>query len=139
MDGEAEPFQTYTQLIYKYLDISLDCGIREADFWEMTIAELERAVLSWKRTQDVRAQEHAAYDYILASLIGVNVASFFGDVEVPALAEVYSHLFQEKAEEVKEEKIDVKMELSALRFKQFAKSYNEKFLQDKQEVAIVSE
>jgi hypothetical protein len=138
MDGEAsESFQTYTQLIYKYLDIALDCGIREVEFWEMTLSELERYVLSWQRTKEVRAKEQAAFDYILASLVGINVASFFGEVKVPTLAEVYSHLFKEQAEEVQEKKSNVQDELSALRFKQFAKSYNEKFY--KQEVAIVSE
>jgi len=104
----------------------------------MTLAELERVVKSWQRTQKVKAQEQAAYDYILASLIGVNVASFFSnDIKAPALAEVYSHLFEEQAEETQEQKIDAKTELSALRFKQFAKSYNERFY--KQEVANVSE
>ena len=101
----------------------------------MTIAELERVVLSWQRTQKVKAQEQAAYDYLLASLIGINVASFFSnEVKVPALAEVYSHLFEEKAEEIQEQKLDAKTELSALRFKQFAKSYNERFY--KQEVQM---
>lgn len=104
----------------------------------MTISELERVVLSWQRVQKVKAQEQAAYDYILASLIGINVARFFSnDVEIPALAEVYSHLFEDKAEEIQETKIDAKTELSALRFKQFAKSYNERFYN--QEVQMVSE
>lgn len=104
----------------------------------MTISELERVVLSWQRTQKVKAQEKAAYDYILAAMIGKNVAAHFGEVEVPSLAEAYSHLFQEEAEEVKEEKIDAKTELSALRFKQFAKAYNDRFLKS-QEVANESE
>lgn len=104
----------------------------------MTIAELGRVVKSWERTQKVKAQEQAAYDYILASLVGINVVSFFSsDIQVPAIAEVYSHLFEDKAEEIQEERVDVRTELSALRFRQFAKSYNERF--DKQEVANVSE
>lgn len=104
----------------------------------MTISELERVVLSWQRVQKVKGQEQAAYDYILASLIGINVARFFSnDVEIPALAEVYSHLFEDKAEEIQETKQDTKTELSALRFRQFAQSYNERFYN--QEVANVSE
>ena len=104
----------------------------------MTISELERMVKSWQRVQKTQAQEKAAYDYILASLVGVNVASFFSNnVEIPKLQEVYSHLFEEQVKEAEEQAIDVKTELSALRFKQFVKSYNDRFY--KQEVANVSE
>lgn len=103
----------------------------------MTLGEVERAVLSWQRRNKREAQERAAYDYILAALIGTNVASYFSNATVPPLKEVYSHLFEEQTAEVQEQKIDAKTELSALRFKQFAKSFNDRF--NKQEVAIVSE
>lgn len=115
----------------------MDCGIKEIEFWEMTLGEIERAVLSWQRVSKRQAQEQAAYNYIMAALIGTNVASYFTNATVPPLAEVYSHLFEEKAAEVQEQKIDAKTELSALRFKQFAKSYNDRFY--KQEVANVNE
>ena len=138
MDGEETiPLRTYEELIYKYLDIALDFDIPEYQFWEMTLAELERFVYSRQRIQKTKAQEKAAYDYILASLVGVNVASYFGEITVPALAEVYSHLFEDKAAEVQERKQDKKIELSALRFRQFAKSYNDRFYE--QEVANISE
>lgn len=94
----------------------------------MTIAELERYVKSYQRTQKVKAQEKAAYDYILAALIGTNVAAHFGEVKVPSLAETYGHLFQEENEALQEKKQDAKIELSALRFKQFANAYNDKFI-----------
>lgn len=93
----------------------------------MTISEIERCVLSWQRIQKVKAKEQAAYDYILAAMVGRNVASYFGDVTVPDIKEVYSHLFEDEATEVQEDKIDVKTELSALRFKQFAKAHNDKW------------
>ena len=103
----------------------------------MTLGEVERAVLSWERRSKRKAQEQAAFDYIAAALIGTNVASYFTKATVPTLSEVYSHLFEEQAAEVQEQKVDAKTELSALRFKQFAKSYNDRFY--KQEVANVSE
>jgi hypothetical protein len=103
----------------------------------MTLAEVERAVLSWQRRSKRVAQEQAAYNYIMAALIGTNVASYFTNATVPPLTEVYSHLFEDKVEEVQEQKIDAKTELSALRFKQFAKSFNDRF--NKREVANVSE
>lgn len=111
--------------------------MKENEFWEMTLAEVERAVLSWQRVQKRQAQEQAAYNYIMALLIGTSVASYFGDVKVPPMEEVYSHLFEERAAQVQEQKIDKKTELSALRFKLFAKSYNDRFYM--QEVANVSE
>lgn len=127
MDGEAsEPLQTYEELIYRYLDIALDCDIDEWTFWDMTIAELERFAKSRQRTQKTKAQEQAVFDYILASLIGANVASVFGDSKVPPLAEVYSTLFEDQAEKVQEQKQDLKAELSAIRFRQFAESYNKR-------------
>ena len=103
----------------------------------MTLGEVERAVLSWQRRNKRQAQEQAAFDYILASLVGVNVASYFSKTNVPSLNEVYSHLFEEKTAETQEQQIDAKTELSALRFKQFAKSFNDRF--NKQEVANLNE
>jgi hypothetical protein len=109
------------------LDVALDCGIREADFWDMTLAELERAILSWQRVNKTQAQEKAAYDYIMSVLIGRSVASYFSsDISIPEMSEVYSHLFQEKAQAKKEEKEQAKTELSALRFKLFVKAHNDK-------------
>jgi hypothetical protein len=93
----------------------------------MTLAELERAILSWQRTQKAQAQEKAAYDYLQACLIGRSVASYFGDISIPTISEVYSHLFQEDAEEKQVAKENAKNELSALRFKMFAKAHNDKF------------
>lgn len=105
----------------------MDCGICEADFWDMTLAELERAVSSWQRLDKARAQEKAAYDYILAALIGRNVASYFAEgITIPEMSEVYSHLFQEKAQAKQEEKAKAQDELSALRFKMFVKAHNDK-------------
>lgn len=136
-DGEQPSSFLFETTIYKYLDIALDCGIKEADFWDMTLAELERYLLSWQRKDKQKSQEKAAYDYILAALIGKNVASYFGDVSIPEMTEVYSHLFQDQAKAKQEEKQKAKAELSALRFKQFATSFNKQF--KKQEVAKTSE
>ena len=94
----------------------------------MTIAELERFVKSRNRVIKAEAKEKAAFNYILANLIGVNVIrSMNSTVELPTLQEAYPFLFEEetaKAEADKQAKID---ELSTLRFKLFAKSYNDKF------------
>lgn len=135
MDGDAaskpqSPF-LFSNNVYKWLESALDYGISEADFWNMTIAELERQISSIKRKQKEQLQEKASFDYILADLIGRSIARVYNSSNhLPEIGEVYPTLFDTKAiEEKKQEKKD---ELSALRFKQFAASFNSRF---KQEVA----
>lgn len=92
----------------------------------MTLAELERAIESKRRIEKLRAQEKASFDYILADLIGRSVGRIYSSsTKIPEISEVYPSLFDAKVfEDKKQEK---KAELSALRFKQFANSYNKKF------------
>lgn len=92
----------------------------------MTIAELNRAVESKKRCQKREAQEKASFDYILADLIGRSIARIHSSSNhFPQIYEVYPALFESK--EIEEQVQEKKNELSALRFKQFADSYNKKF------------
>jgi hypothetical protein len=91
----------------------------------MTIAELTRLVESRKRVMQVEAREKATYDYILADLIGRSVSRINSSANrYPSIAEAYPSLFS--SEEIEEEIQAKKAELSALRFKQFAQSYNKK-------------
>lgn len=116
----------FSNYIYKWLDNALDYGISEYDFWNMTIAELTRAIASKKRIQKQQAQEKASFDYILADLIGRSISRLYSSsATVPEIAEVYPSLFDSK--EIEEEKQEKRNELSILRFKQFAQSYNKKF------------
>lgn len=116
----------FSNYIYKWLDNALDYGISEYDFWNMTIAELTRAIASKKRIQKQQAQEKASFDYILADLIGRSISRLYSSsATVPEIAEVYPSLFDSK--EIEEEKQEKRDELSILRFKQFAQSYNKKF------------
>jgi hypothetical protein len=82
------------------LDNALDCGISEFDFWNMTIAELDRAVASKIRIKKHEEKEKASFDYILAVLIskGVQNAVSGGD-GIPEITEVYSGLFDEDFKE----------------------------------------
>lgn len=92
----------------------------------MTIAELERYIASRRRIEKVRAQEKASFDYILADLIGKSIGRLYSSAnKLPEISEVYPSLFDSK--EIQEQKATKKMELSALRFKQFAQSYNNRF------------
>lgn len=94
----------------------------------MTIAELNRYLESWQRRIKREAQERAAYNYILAGLIGTSVASYFSEeIQMPKLEEVYSSIFEDKAEETKQQKKNLETELAVARFKQFANFHNSKY------------
>lgn len=116
----------FSDIVFRWLDVALDYGISEHDFWEMTIAELERAINSQKRVQKREAQERASFDYILADLVGRSISRIYNSTNnIPSISEVYPTLFDSKEyEEAKSVKQD---ELSALRFRQFAQSFNKRF------------
>lgn len=93
----------------------------------MTIGELKRAISSKIRVKKMEAREKASFDYTLAQIIGRACGMAFGTVksEFPDIANVYPTLFD--SEEIKRKKQEKQAELSALRFKQFAESFNQKF------------
>lgn len=112
--------------MYQWLATALDSGIKELDFWNMTFAEVERAIESQNRLLKIQAQERASFDYLLADLIGRSVSRITSSSNtMPDISEVYPTLFDSK--EIEQKKSEKKAELSALRFKQFAQSYNSKF------------
>lgn len=93
----------------------------------MTLGEIERYIKSYVRSKKVELQEKAQMDYIQASLIIKGVAMVMGSKEpFPNLQEAYPTLFEDVGQN-QEEMMKKKQELSALRFKQFAQSYNSRF------------
>lgn len=71
-------------------------------------------------------QDRASMDYTLANLIGHSVARVYDSAKtMPSISEAYPTLFDSK--EIEEKKAERQAELSALRFKQFAASYNSKY------------
>jgi hypothetical protein len=65
-------------------------------------------------------------DYVLADLIGRSIARIHSSsAKLPSLAEAYPSLFD--VEEVEDKIQEKKDELSALRIKQFAQSFNSRF------------
>lgn len=92
----------------------------------MTLGEISRRIESYNRTQKAQQREQAAFDYILADLIGRSVARTQSSAnKLPALYEAYPSLFDN--EEYQEQKRAKVMELSALRFKHFAQSFNQNY------------
>ena len=92
----------------------------------MTLAEVNRAANSKIRMTKIEDEKKASFDYILADLIGRSISRIYSSSsKMPSLSEAYPSLFsKEKEEETIQQK---KYELSALRFKQFANSYNTKY------------
>ena len=92
----------------------------------MTLAEVNRAANSKIRVTKIEDEKRASFDYILADLIGKSVARIYSSSnKLPALSEAYPSLFSKETEEQKIQ--EKKAELSAIRFKQFANSYNKRF------------
>lgn len=127
MNGDASTSpKLISDYVFNWLETALDFGITEFEFWEMTLAELERAIESKRRVKKIEAQEKASFDYILADLIGRSVGRIYSSAtKIPEISEVYPSLFDSK--DIEEKKQEQKAELSVLRFKQFANSYNHKF------------
>lgn len=109
------------------LDNALDWGISEQDFWNMTIGELERLADSKQRIEKYKAKERATFDYTLALLIGKAVQGSSEEHPFPDLYEVYPDLFFEEAKKRQEDLEERQAQLSAIRFIQFAESFNSRF------------
>lgn len=92
----------------------------------MTFAEVRRALISRNKVKRAEMQEKASYDYILAELIGRSIARIYNSsATYPEIGDVYPTLFN--SEEIEQKKQEQRESLSALRFKQFAHSYNKRF------------
>ena len=79
-----------------------------------------------KQQAEADAKMRASFDYILADLVGRSVARIYSNsVVIPPLSQVYPSLFDSK--EMEEERAKKQDELSALRFRQFAQSFNKRF------------
>lgn len=104
----------------------MDYGLTEYQFWDMTLAEIVRYIESEKRKQLMKAKEKASFDYIQAELIGRSIARIYSSTSgYPAIEEVYPSLFD--TQEIQQQKQEKKDELSVIRFKQFADSFNKRF------------
>lgn len=91
----------------------------------MTIAELIRAIDSYRRRLKAQERQQAAFDYILADGIGRSVARIYSSsARMPKLYELYPSLFD--SEEIQEQEQAKRDDISALRFRQYAQAFNKK-------------
>lgn len=92
----------------------------------MSIEEIEREITIYVKKEKLRLQEKATFDYKLADLIGKSISRLYSSsAKMPELNEAYPTIFE--AEKIQEQRQAKKAELSALRFKLFADSYNKRF------------
>lgn len=126
MTGDAEdstPF-FFTDKLERWLETALLYDITESEFWNMTIAEVIRAVKAKQDKEKLELKNKAIFDYKLANMIGISFAN-----KLPDIWEFYPTLFNSEEEIEKREKKQA--ELSALRFINFAESFNKRFTEDK--------
>ena len=120
MDGDDDSPFLFTNKMERWLETALVYGISEFDFWNMTIAELRRAVEAKQKVEKLELKQKAIYDYKLANLIAIGFAN-----RLPDIWEMYPTLFDSEEEIQKREQKQA--ELSALRFINFAESFNKRF------------
>jgi hypothetical protein len=138
MSGEESnthsPLFSFIDYAFQLLDLALDYGISEFDFWDMTLEENIRAITSRQRVAKKEAEEKAMYDYVLADMIGRSIARVYSkDAKLPEIYEAYPTLFDE--EEIEEARHQKKMEEAAKRFTELAASFNEKFKRKEQTIS----
>lgn len=93
----------------------------------MTIGEIIRYIESRIRIQKLESQEKAVYDYIQAVLIIKGISICLGSKEdFPTKEEAYPEIFETKKEK-EEREVKEAVDVSAIRFMQFAHSYNNRF------------
>ena len=94
----------------------------------MTLAELDRHIKSRKRMHKEALKERATFDWLLADLIGRSVSRIYSSsAKLPDIMEAYPDIFKDDIEQIREERERKQAELSALRFRQFAQSFNKRF------------
>lgn len=115
---------SYENIILELLDGALKSGIKESEFWDMTIAEIERQAEAnnWRLEQD--RKERAELVYMAPQLIGLQIARIFAKnpPEYPQIYDVFPHLFEEEI--VEETKQQQRVNASYANFMKFAQHYN---------------
>ena len=94
-------------------------GVREADFWEMTVGEVTRACNAYND----RRRDMAYFAYTNAMTVGLYVGSMFSSKSPPTLHDIYPEFFEEN-EEAEQTIQDSK---SVANFINFANAFNRNF------------
>lgn len=112
-----------SEIVYAHLQPSINLGLEESKFWDMTLAE----VIRFEDGAMWRMQMKAQSDYTLANLIGVSTARIMSsDVQYPSVMEAYPWLFEKEIaeEKKKEQEMEIATQNSINRFMEFALRHN---------------
>lgn len=112
------------------LQPSINLGLPEREFWEMTVAEIQRYIEGAQYQIKLKAQ----FDYMLADLIGISVARCVSkEATYPPIEKVYPTLFEAPSpEEVQREEEEKLVTNSTNRFLEFAMKHNAQFNKNKE-------
>ena len=112
-----------SEIVYAHLQPSINLGLEESKFWEMTIAEIMR----YEEGATWRLKQKAQFDYTLAYLNGISSARVVSkNVEFPNIEDVYTELFDKPKKEKEEEAINAVEIKSVNNFLAFAQKHNAK-------------
>lgn len=113
----------FSEKLETLLETALDIGLTEFDFWNMTLAEFDRKLESYKRVQKREAQERAAADYRLADLMGYSMARLYSSsAKYPEIYDVYPAIFDKTA--IEEARVKEKSKKTNEWLMNFAASFN---------------
>ena len=78
------------------------------EFYELSFSDISLYIQGYAAREKRESQKRASDIYVLAQLIGINVAQLFSDkAKVPEIEKIFPHLFDEpKQEKVEEGKLD---------------------------------
>lgn len=100
-------------------------GLSEKEFWDMTLAEVERYLSVYAEKEKIRQRNQAAFDYTLAALIGSYITRALGGKhKIPSIDKMYPTLFDD--EEIKQAEESHRIQIMSERFRQFANTHNSK-------------
>ena len=105
------------------LPIAIQSDIDLFKFWDMTYGEIITTIKAKKEKRKIELQEAAMMDYRLADLIGVSCSRLLSsDVRFPELNQAYSFLFDQVAQEPKQQSWEDQKRI----LMQYAQAHNEK-------------
>lgn len=109
-------------IVWQFLQPAINVGLEEFNFWEMTLAEIQRYI----EGAEWRMRTKAQYDYMLSDLIGISVGRMMSnEIHLPPIESVYPNLFEEVDEEEKAQKEEeIAVANSTNRFMEFALKHN---------------
>ena len=109
-----------SEVVNNLLQPSINLGLDEEKFWNMTVAEVVR----YEEGAIWRMKQKAQFDYALANLIGISSARMMSsDVKYPVIEDVYPNLFEQPKEEEQQYE-DITTKNSINRFMEFAMRHN---------------